>query len=334
MLKGLTETGPEEGFHQIQEVRFSSGDKQRVLVRFRRREDLYSPRVTEYRRGTDSTWRAAGRTESEHQAGHEGLDVSVKQGLNEPPLLIARNKQVSRVIWDPNPQLKDVELGSASIYTWKDKTGREWSGGLFKPHDYKRGQRYPLVIQTHGFTKSKFIPSGIFPTAFAARTLAADGMVVLQVANIESCLTVTIQEASCVVSGYEAAAKQLVMEGLVDPERIGIIGFSRSCYYVMETLTVSPLRLRAASVTDGVMGNYLEYLTAVDSFENNLGHEYDSMIGAQPFGDGLQQWLKRSPGFNLDKINTPLMIVAFGPAGLVYMWEPYAGLRICINPWT
>ena len=31
------------------------------------------------------------------------------------------------------------------------------------------------------------------------------------------------------------------------------------------------------------------------------------MIGAPPFGEGLQQWLKRSPGFNLDKINDALV---------------------------
>ena len=33
------------------------------------------------------------------------------------------------------------------------------------------------------------------------------------------------------------------------------------------------------------------------------------MIGAAPFGEGLQQWVKRSPGFNLDKVNAPLLIV-------------------------
>jgi len=50
---------------------------------------------------------------------------------------------------------------------------------------------------------------------------------------------------------------ELVKEGLVDPERIGIIGFSRTCFYVMETLTTSTLHIKAASITDGVMGDYL-----------------------------------------------------------------------------
>ena len=60
--------------------------------------------------------------------------------------------------------------------------------------------------------------------------------------------------------------------------------------------------------------------------------ELDAMIGAPPFGEGLQQWLKRSPGFNLDKVNTPLLVVGEGPLSLLSMWEPYAGLHHLQKP--
>ena len=70
--------------------------------------------------------------------------------------------------------------GQASVYKWKDKEGREWKGGLYKPGNYKSGQRYPLVIQTHGFGNQNLDPP-VFSEAFAARALAAKGIVVLQV---------------------------------------------------------------------------------------------------------------------------------------------------------
>src|SRR5207253_11224635 len=133
--------------------------------------------------------------------------------------------------------LDNIELGHASVYTWKDKEGREWRGGLYKPVDYRPGKRYPLVIQTHGFQESEFKPSGRFPTGSAARALAAAGMLVLQVG--EQCPGQTRSEGPCAASIYESAVDQLVSEGVVDPERIGIIGFSRSCYWVMEALTAS-----------------------------------------------------------------------------------------------
>ena len=114
----------------------------------------------------------------------------------------------------------------------------------------------------------------------------------------------------------------------MDPARIGIIGFSRTCFYVLEALTASSLRLKAASITDGVMANYFQYLLEID----RLGKDFDATIGAPPFGEGLRQWLRRSPGFNLDKIHTPLLISAEGRMSLLYMWEPYAGLRYLHKP--
>jgi dipeptidyl aminopeptidase/acylaminoacyl peptidase len=326
VLKGRTQTGSEEGFHHLQEVRFVAGDKNRVLVRFRKDQDEYSFGSTEYERTADGGWRVVGQDRLDFGGQRNGLKVTVKEGLNEPPLLVATYKQKSRVIWDPNPQLKSVELAEASVYEWKDRKGRAWRGGLFKPNGYKTGQRYPLVIQTHGFTESKFIPSGIYTTAFAARALAAVGIVVLQVSE-NVCPAGTPEEGPCGASGYESGAEQLVSEGLVDPERIGIIGFSRTCWYVMDTLTFGALRLRAASITEGVMADYFQDLITVDQ---NGG--YDSMIGSSPYGTGLHLWLERSPGFNVDKITSPLLVVAGDPSSLLMMWGPYAGLRYLKKP--
>ena len=162
------------------------------------------------------------------------------------------------------------------------------------------------------------------PTAFAARALAAAGIVVLQVA--EDCPFVTQEEGSCAVSAYESAVSELVSMGLIDPERIGIIGFSRSCYYVMDTLTTSSLHVKAASITSGLMFDYWQY-----SFSPDRG-EGDAIVGTAPFGEGLQQWLRRSPGFNLDKIKAPLMVVGQGPDVLLTMWAAYSGLHQLHKP--
>jgi dipeptidyl aminopeptidase/acylaminoacyl peptidase len=277
----------------------------------------------------DNAWQVARQNKGQSEVGRNGLEVTVEQGLNEPPLLVASNQQTSRVIWNPNPQLKDIELGQANVYTWKDKERKGWKGALYMPSNYEPGRRFPLVIQTHGYGESGvgFKPSGIYPTAFAARALAAAGIMVLQVD--ERCPAATPAEGPCAVSGYESAANQLVSDGLVDPERIGIIGFSRSCFYVMEMLATSSIHLKTASVTDGVMVDYLQYMIVA---EDGYANELNDMIGAKPFGEGLQQWLKRSPGFNLDKITASLLIVGEGPYSLLAMWLPYAELRYLHKP--
>jgi hypothetical protein len=61
-------------------------------------------------------------------------------------------------------------------------------------------------------------------------------------------------------------------------------------------------------------------------------NESNSVIGAPPFAEGLQQWFKASPGFNLDKVTTPIAVIANGRPSLLYMWEVYAGLRYLNKP--
>jgi hypothetical protein len=331
MLKGPTETGVEEGYHQITQARFADGDQQRVLVSFRHREDNVLLQTIEYRHMADGKWKEIDQIKGWSEVGHNGLEVTVKQAFNEPPVLVATNKEASRVIWDPNPQLKILDLGQASLYRWKNKEGKEWKGGLFKPSDYKAVQRYPLVIQTHGFAESEFRPSGVYPTAFAARALTAAGIVVLQ-ADEQGCPVNTPAEGPCAVSSYEAAANQLVSEGVVDPQKIGIIGFSRSCFGVLEMLTMASLHLKAASITDGWLMTYSHYLLDEGPPTGDDDQLDDKVIGAKPFGEGLKLWLKRSPGFNLDKLSTPLLVVGEGPVSLLGMWEPYAGLRYLHKP--
>jgi dipeptidyl aminopeptidase/acylaminoacyl peptidase len=124
--------------------------------------------------------------------------------------------------------------------------------------------------------------------------------------------------------------RKLAVDGLVDPDRVGIVGFSRSCYYVLEALTTSELRYKAASITDGVDEGYYSYLTFTRNGNDNA--DSDAVIGAPPIGEGLQLWLKRSPEFNMDKVTAPLQVVASDRFSLLVMWGSYAALRIRNKP--
>lgn len=329
-VKGRSRNGSfEDGFRFTLGLHFVSNDGDRLIAQQLLPDG--SRAMTSYTRADDGSWRVESRDKESGSDTHL-IQVAIEEDLNVPPVLVAveNNTKVSRVILDPNPQLKDIDLGEASVFRWKDKAGRDWVGGLYRPPDYSPGKRYPLVIQTHGFLDHAFRADGIYPTAFAARELAAEGILVLQVRD---CLIrVTLEEGPCQVEGYEAAIEQLVANGLVDPDRVGIIGFSRTCYYVLEALATSALHFRAASITDGVNEGYLQYLTNVDLANNGLAHEADTMIGAGPFGEGLQLWLKRSPEFNMNKVTTPLLVVALGRDDVPFMWEPYAALRYLHKP--
>jgi dipeptidyl aminopeptidase/acylaminoacyl peptidase len=257
--------------------------------------------------------------------------VRKRESINQPPQLVAEDKAsgLSHVIWDPNPQLKDIKLGPAEVIHWKDDTGYEWEAGLVKPPGYTLGKRYPLVIQTHGFDKGRFLSTGSFTSAFAAQALAAQGIAVLQMGWNPNNF-VTPKEGPDQVAGFESVVKKLAEEGVIDPARVGAIGFSRTVYHVLAAITTAEHPFAAASVTDGVTLGYFEYLFAVDG---GLGREADAINGGKPFGaEGLKNWLARSPEFNMDRVRTPLLLLEPGTRAVFADWEPYAALRYLKKP--
>jgi dipeptidyl aminopeptidase/acylaminoacyl peptidase len=308
-------------------VAFVEGDSRRIKARVLKNDVV---RSIVFREDEAGQWRQIDETGADET---NGLRIWIDEDLDRPPHLMASVGARARVVWDPNPQLADVELGSASLYRWRDSDAREWTGGLYEPVPYHPGDRYPLVIQTHGFSEHEFSTSGLYTTAFAARALAAQGFFVLQADDAHVCahsaLGGHLDEPVCAASGYKAAIEQLNLDGKIDPDRVGLIGFSRTVMYVVEALSKDKATYRAASITDGVMLSYLQYLMGGNAV---IRAEAESMIGAAPFGAGLTQWTLDSPVFDIDQTQAAVQVVALGKASLLSMWEPYARLNYLHKP--
>ncbi len=260
----------------------------------------------------------------------------VQQELNRAPRLVAFDPGTRRraVALDPNPQLVTLRLGRVEVMRWRTKSGQEHEGGLYLPPDFAPGRRYPLVIQTHGFDSTTFRPDGTYPTANAAQPMAARGILVLQL-GLGVTASVrdfdTSREAQTAMEEFEGAIDHLDGLGLIDRSRVGLIGFSRTVYHVLYTLTHSRYPIAAAAVSDGVDFSYFQYLL----FRNvnaELGREFESVNDGPPLGRALDRWRGRAPGFNLDRVVTPLRLEAIGREAVLEMWEPYAGLLLQHKP--
>jgi len=284
----------------------------------------------------DDAWRAASpdgpapqelHPASKGAAVDNNLEITVRQGLNEAPTLWLTDKRTgqSKQLWNPNPQFGHVQFGPASVYHWRDKNNNEWKGGLVTPVGYIPGQRYPLVIQVYGFDDSEFLTDGSFPTAFAARELGSAGIVALQIQR-RMPHAFDFAAANDELAGIESAIYQLENEGLVDSQRVGLVGFSASCWYVEYALIKAPQRFAAATVADGIDMSYMQYrLLGVSS--PSLEQEFEKLIGARPIGVGLKQWLDLAPGFHLDRMKAPLRIETITPISILGEWEIYSSLK-------
>ena len=306
------------------------GNNGRDVVLFFQENDRIQIATYRYRNGqwrpdserTVPLGRLSGREDD--QGPERTLSLWVSQSLNRPPTLWATDPTtgMSQEIWDPNPQLRKVKRGEVSIFRWKDTSGYEWTGGLIKPVGYIAGHRYPLVIQTHGFQPDEFLSDGSYTTAMAALPLASAGMMVLQIPDRRD-HSGTDREATDHALAFEAAIDKLAAEGMIDPSRVGLSGFSRTCYYVLSALVRDPGRYAAAVVADGVDGGYMEHRL----FEANMGTWDVGIYGGPPNGRGLEKWVVAAPDFHLDRLAAPLSIEAIGPASLLGEWELYSSLR-------
>jgi dipeptidyl aminopeptidase/acylaminoacyl peptidase len=284
-------------------------------------------------RKTGSAWVEAPANSAPGSAEHP--IVTLEQDLNSPPKVFASDGThlEKELILDLNPQFKDFEFGKVERVTWKAKDGHEVEGGLYYPPQYKPGTRYPLVIQTHAFSKDEFWINGPWNSAFAAQPLAARDIVVLQVGGAtekgaDARVLRTPEEAPRQMGVYEGAIDYLDGLGIIDRTRVGIIGFSRTVYSVEYTLTHSSYHFAAATAADGFDGGYLQYL--VNPYAKR---DWMTVNGGDPFGTTFELWRERSPSFTVDRLHAPVRLEGYGNIGAVIgNWEWYAKLVMLDRP--
>ena len=259
-------------------------------------------------------------------------NLFVREDLSHPPMLVGvlPNGAKTETVWDPNPQLNQLRTGAVRLYSWEDGAGHHRSGILAMPPHYEPGHRYPLVIQTHGYDANKYFADGEFTTGSGGRALNALGIVVLQMDMPMSDFR-SPDDGPFALAGFESAINQLWQDGIIDRQRVGVIGFSYSCFHVLYAISHRPDLFDAATITDGNNMSYVQYVMSTDG-RDALQEISEKTNGGMPFGDNLLTWFSRAPNFALDKVKTPLLISSFETGELLAQWETYSGLRRLRRP--
>jgi dipeptidyl aminopeptidase/acylaminoacyl peptidase len=250
-------------------------------------------------------------------------DIVLDESMNTPPRICSVDPLSGRkfVLMDLNPQFQNLALARVEEITWTDSNGNEVKGGLYWPPNYVTGKKYPIVIQNHGWNPDRFWMDGPWATAFSAQALAGKGFFVVQVPDPDWHIWVTSKEAPRAMAAYEATIDYLDRRGLIDRNRVGITGFSRTYWYVTYMLTHSKHHISAAALADGVDFGYFQYMAF-----SQFGREFEPVYGGPPYGKNMSRWLKQSPAFRMDKIETPVRIQTLGPGSLLLDWHWYSGL--------
>jgi hypothetical protein len=94
---------------------------------------------------------------------------------------------------------------------------------------------------------------------------------------------------------------------------------------VKYALTHSKYKFAAASVTDGDDAGYFQYVV-ISNADQEVASEFEQINDGPPFGESLSRWIHVAPGFQLDKVGTPVLLEAIGPTSLLGEWEWFSGL--------
>jgi dipeptidyl aminopeptidase/acylaminoacyl peptidase len=276
--------------------------------------------------------------------------VGIRETPTEAPEVFSygRSDGLIHMISNLNAFLREVTLAKTQILHWETSEGREVDGLLFLPPGYVPGKRYPLVIQLKQGNVGSFVcDSGSYHyPSVAPQPLANAGILYLERlyisppsakdtrTNQSGRYPGMVGEVVGEMDLWESAVRKLVVQGMVDQRKIGIIGFSRGGWYAEFLLTHSAIHFAAATAADNVQYTLGEYWL---THNTAVSQELASAFGGPPFGKTLRNWMEYSTSFSLERVHTPLMVEVMGygvhddiagmiPTNLAIRYELLTGL--------
>ena len=169
---------------------------------------------------------------------------------SEPQMLYYLNtlRHVRRVLLSPAPELSHYAYGASKERSWTDSHGTTRPGIIVYPRDYSPDKRYPTIVDIYPGDEAlrRFLETVddvfISPQVFATR-----GYVVYQ-PFIDPAFGSPMASIGSQVS---EVASSLVVDGIADPNRLGLIGHSFGGHSVFSTL-VTTHAYHAAVAFEGV----------------------------------------------------------------------------------
>ena len=283
-------------------------------------------------------WREVADDGKAADAPATAWSLRLKQSLNEPPDVVADGPAGQTVrLTRLNPQFSTATWGVMKPYAWRDAKGRDWAGGLLGPEETAPPGRRPLLIQTYFFDHEAFYLDGPnfnfgFTSAYPGRAFVRDGILVLamglQPSSGADPGTDSHMKLTQFYEGVRGAVSALVRDGLVDPDRVGIIGFSTTGETTLNLVTFSDLAIRAATLADGDTNTLFQLSVA---YGVEAWRQMEDMNRGLPFGPTRDEWLRNDPSLNTDCVRAALRIESYGVP--VYgNYDIYALLRRQYKP--
>lgn len=249
---------------------------------------------------------------------------------NEKGIAGERAVDTARQLSFINPQQKDYNWGTAELFKWKAYNGKDATGIVYKPEDFDPKKKYPLIVYfyeklsdgLYSYKEPAPIRSAVNVPFFVSR-----GYIILM-PDIEYKTGYPGKGAyDYIVSG----ARALVKKGWVDSTNMAMQGHSWGGYQAAQVATMT--KIFKAVWAGAPVANMTSAYGGI-RWESGVARQFQyekqqSRIGGTLW-EKLPLYLENSPLFHLEKVTSPMVIMANDADGAVPWYqgiELFTGLR-------
>lgn len=237
--------------------------------------------------------------------------VFTRESFTEFPNLWSSNLSLSspKQITDANPQQTDYNWGTAELVEWVSLDGKPLKGLLIKPENFDPNKKYPMIVNfyersTDGLYRHRSPSYGRSTINYPF--YASRGYVIFN-PDVSYRDGYPGESAfNCVIPGVTA----LIDKGFVDKDNIGVQGHSWGGYQIAYLVTKT--NIFKAAESGAPVPNMISAYGGIrwwTGLSRQFQYEHtQSRIGGTPW-EYPQRYVENSPIFNIDKINTPLLIM-------------------------
>ena len=259
----------------------------------------------------------------------------VKQDYQHSPTLMVTDnfKEVKQVV-ATNPQQQDYYWGKSDLVNFTNKKGKKMQGALFYPANYEAGKKYPMLVYIYEIL-SNTVHGYVNPSprsAYNTTNFTTNGYFVFRPDIVYDINDPGMSAVNCVVPAVE----ELLKTGMIDKDKMGIMGHSWGAYQTSFIITQTDMfkaAIAGAPLTNLIsMSNSIYWNSGTpDSkiFETSQGR-FDG-----PWYERMEEHMRNSPMYNAANIKTPLL-VAFGDKDGAVDWhqgiEMYSTMRRMQKP--
>ena len=213
----------------------------------------------------------------------------------------------ARRVTNTNAFQGEYAWGRSELLEFENEWGDELQGSLYYPANYEPGRRYPMIVYIYEI-RSNAVRSYQVPSErsyYNFQGWVQDGYFVWQPDIVYRDRDPGVSAVASIVPSVEA----VIETGMVDPDRIGLIGHSWGGYQT--TFTVTQTDIFAAGVAGAPLTNLFSmYLSVYWNSGGTDARIFEISQGRMevPFWEDEDAYRRNSPVFHIENMTTPLLM--------------------------